>query len=89
MAIYTITNNNGMMPNQIEGTIDDGRFFYFRARHAWATLYIGASLDECHEGIEFGPDQTMVWCKYIVGAGWFELEEFEALFWQVIAELEA
>jgi len=88
MATYTITENYGMMPNQIEGTIDNGKFFYFRARHDWATLYIGDSLDECYEGVEFGPDQTMVWSKYIKGAGWYELDEYEELFWQVIAEIE-
>ena len=77
-----------MMPNQLEGTIDDGRFFYFRARHGWATLYIANSLDECYEGVEVGPNKTMVWGKEVERGGYFELDEYEKLFWQVIEELQ-
>lgn len=29
------------MPNQVEGELDDGRPFYFRARHGYWDLYIG------------------------------------------------
>ena len=89
MTVYTITRNSGMMPNQIEGHTDDGRHFYFRARHDWACLYIHESLDACYAGDELGPNKSIVWGKYIDGAGWFELDEFEALFWKVIEEIEA
>lgn len=88
MTKYTITSNYGMMPNQIEGTTDDGRVFYFRARHNWACLYIGYSFEVVYAGAEEGPDKSLVWGKWIEGAGWFELDEYEALFWQVIKELE-
>ena len=89
MAKYTITSNFGMCPNQIEGHTDDGRHFYFRARHDWASLYIHESLDACYAGDEVGPNKSMVWSKEIEGAGYFELDQFENLFWQVIAEIEA
>lgn len=76
------------MPNQIEGKTDDGRVFYFRARHQWACLYIGNSWEVVSTCAEEGPDKSIVWGKWIPRAGWFEPEEFEALFWQVIKELE-
>lgn len=33
-------------PAQIEGQLDDGRFFYFRARGRYAELGIGATAEE-------------------------------------------
>lgn len=88
MAKYTITSNFGQCPNQIEGHTDDGRHFYFRARHDWACLYIHESLDACYEGAEDGPNRSIVWGKYIAGAGYFELDEFESIFWKAIEEIE-
>jgi hypothetical protein len=88
MINFTITSNVGMMPNQIEGTTSDGRFFYFRARHGFATLYIGNTLDQCYEGVEVGPNKTMVWSNEVAGAGWLTPDEYESLFWRVIADLE-
>jgi hypothetical protein len=33
-------------PSQVEGKLVDGRWFYFRYRHGWASLGVGATLDE-------------------------------------------
>jgi hypothetical protein len=35
----------GACPEQYEGTLNDGSTFYFRYRHGWASLGIGADLD--------------------------------------------
>jgi len=85
MATYTITKNSGMMPNQIEGITADGKWFYFRGRHHFAKLYVANSEEEWQSDINHQP----IWQKEVTDAGWFEPDEFESLFWQVIAELEA
>lgn len=84
MAKYTITSNSGMVPNQIFGTTDEGKWFYFRGRHDFATLHIADSEEQWFKS----DDDFIVWEEEVDGAGWFELDEFEALFWQVIEELE-
>lgn len=81
MSKYTITHNYGMMPNQIHGMTDDGQHFYFRGRHGKWTLHFGDTEDEATFGPGFeGLDEK---------AGWYEKDEWEAAFWQVIADVEA
>jgi hypothetical protein len=33
-------------PTQYEGTVEDGRIFYFRYRGGWASLGLGSTIDE-------------------------------------------
>lgn len=81
MTKYTITHNYGMCPNQIHGMTDDGQHFYFRGRGGKWTLHFGATDNEA----TFGPGFEGLDKK----AGWFEKDEWEAAFWQVIADVEA
>jgi hypothetical protein len=77
---YTITHNYGMMPNQIEGTIQDGEGFYFRGRHGRWQLHFGTCEDDFYTGLAYEGEHEQ--------AGWFEKEEWEAFFWQVIRLVE-
>lgn len=66
---YHVTSIGGMCPTQAEGTLPDGRFFYFRARHGQWTLRVAedpeavywdalplASGDDATNGfMDFGP----------------------------------
>jgi hypothetical protein len=79
MTKYTITHNHGMLPNQISGHTDDGRHFYFRGRHGYWTLGFGATHDEA---VEAGHNAQ--YSGDALGAGWFELDEWERCFWDVI-----
>jgi hypothetical protein len=76
MTKYTITHNYGMCPNQIEGHTDDGRHFYFRGRHEAWSLGFGSTPDEAIESDDYEGD--------ILKGGYFEPEEWEAFFWDVI-----
>ena len=80
MTKFVIRSNYGMMPNQIEGETDDGRFFYFRGRWDWVSLHISKNKNELYD------NDTLVFDKETFRAGWLSLEEFESLFWQVIKE---
>lgn len=84
MATYTITSNEGKVPNQIFGTTDEGKWFYFRGRDEYVILRIADSKDEWMAS----EDDCIVWEEEIAGAGWFEPQEFEAIFWQVIKRAE-
>ncbi|HWB37868.1 MAG TPA: hypothetical protein VHA75_17770 [Rugosimonospora sp.] len=46
LAIATHRMTTGAAPVQIEGTLTDGREFYFRSRHRTITLGAGATQDE-------------------------------------------
>ena len=81
MSKYTITDNYGMCPNQIHGFTDEGQHFYFRGRGGKWTLHFGATEDEA----TFGPGFEGLDAK----AGWYEVDEWEAAFWQVISDVEA
>lgn len=81
MSKYTITGNYGMMPNQIHGTTDDGQYFYFRGRHGRWQLHFGATADEAIDGPGYEGEEK--------SAGWFEKDEWEAFFWQVIELVES
>lgn len=76
MTKYTITHNFGMCPNQISGHTDDGRHFYFRGRHGAWSLGFGSTHDEAVQSDDYEGD--------ILTAGYFEKEEWEAFFWDVI-----
>jgi len=43
MNTYTIDYIGGMAPTQAEGTLSDGRKFYFRARHGGWSLRVSTS----------------------------------------------
>jgi hypothetical protein len=79
MTTYTITQNYGMMPNQIEGHTSDGRHFYFRGRHGGWSLGFGATSDDAVDSDDFYGDLDQ--------AGWMELDEWEAFFWETINNL--
>lgn len=76
MATYTITHNYGQCPNQIHGHTDDGRHFYFRGRGGSWSLGFGSSDDDAVGKDDFQGD--------LLTAGWMELDEWEAFFWDVI-----
>ncbi len=76
MLTYTITHNFGQCPNQISGTTDDGRHFYFRGRGGGWSLGFGTTHDEAVESNDYYGD--------LLQAGWMELDEWEAFFWDVI-----
>jgi hypothetical protein len=78
---YTITHNQGMMPNQIEGTTEDGQGFYFRGRHGRWQLHFGTTEDDYSTGPAYEGEHEQ--------AGWFEKAEWEAFFWQVIELVQA
>jgi len=76
MTIYTITHNYGQCPNQIEGHTDDGRHFYFRGRGGGWSLGFGDNPDDAVGSDDYQGD--------LLRAGWLELDEWEAFFWDVI-----
>jgi len=76
MTTYTITHNYGQCPNQISGTTDDGREFYFRGRGGSWSLGFASTYDEAVGKYDYEGD--------LLQAGWFELDEWEAVFWDVI-----
>lgn len=80
MSKYIITHNYGMMPNQIEGHTDDGRHFYFRGRHGRWQLHFSATPEDVTIGPGYEGENE--------SAGWFEKEEWEAFFWQVVDLIE-
>lgn len=80
MSKYTITDNYGMMPNQIHGSTDDGQHFYFRGRNGKWQLHFGATPDDSIAGPGYEGEEER--------AGWFAKEEWEAFFWQVIRLVE-
>ena len=80
MSKYTITNNYGMMPNQIEGITEKGEQFYFRGRQGRWQLHFGPIEDDAFEGLAYEGEQEK--------AGWFEKEQWEAFFWEVIELVE-
>jgi hypothetical protein len=79
---YTIAHRYvGAMPNQIEGTLDDGRSFYFRARHGHWTLRVAAEAgDELYIGdpVVHGDAED---------AGWWSAAETLEVFKKAIAEV--
>lgn len=46
VRVDTVRRTCTACPTQYEGQMADGRFFYFRYRHALAELGIGATLDD-------------------------------------------
>lgn len=70
-----------MMPNQIHGLMEDGQHFYFRGRHGRWQLTFGATPEDSITGPGFEGVEDQ--------AGWFEKEEWESFFWQVINLVEA
>jgi hypothetical protein len=71
----------GAMPNQIEGTLDDGRLFYFRARHGHWTLRVAAEAGgELYIGtpVVEGDDED---------AGWWSAAETLEVFKKAIVEV--
>lgn len=80
MSKFTITNNYGMMPNQIQGITDDGKYFYFRGRTGKWTLHFGETEEEATFGPGFEGQEER--------AGWFEKDEWEKFFWTVISTIE-
>jgi hypothetical protein len=77
---YTITQNYGMLPNQIEGVTDDGQHFYFRGRSGKWQLHFGSTSDEAITGPGYEGEEEK--------AGWFEKEEWEAFFWVILHTVE-
>jgi len=77
---YKVTHNYGMMPNQIEGITEDGKDFYFRGRHGKWQLFFGPIEDDTFTGLAYEGEEGR--------AGWFEKEEWESFFWQVIELVE-
>jgi hypothetical protein len=77
---YKITHNYGMMPNQIQGIIEDGEEFYFRGRHGKWQLHFGPIEDDSFAGLAYEGEHEQ--------AGWFEKEEWESFFWEVIELVE-
>ena len=73
---YTITHNFGQVPNQIEGRTNDGRHFYFRGRHGAWSLGFGETPDEAVGSYDFEGEHSR--------CGWFETNEWETFFWDVI-----
>lgn len=76
MSKYTITQNFGQMPNQIEGVTDDGQCFYFRGRGGRWQLHFGATPDDAVTGAGYEGEEEQ--------AGWFKEDEWETFFWQVV-----
>ena len=68
---YSITKNFGMTPNQLWATGPNGELYYLRGRHDGWQLYKNNTDELLNEGT-------------LYGAGWMELEEWEAFFWDVI-----
>lgn len=81
MSKYTITLLAGTMcPNQLYGVTDDGQHFYFRGRGGRWQLHFGATPDESITGPGYeGANES---------AGWFEKDEWEAFFWQVVEQVQ-
>jgi len=78
---YIITHTYGNCPNQIEGHTDDGQHFYFRGRLGQWSLHFGKTPEETTFGEGYdGVDEK---------AGWYNTDEWESFFWQVIADIEA
>ena len=44
-AVATQRRTSLACPEQYDGTLTDGRAFYFRYRHGWASLDLGATVD--------------------------------------------
>ena len=80
MSKYTITHNQGMMPNQIEGMTENGEEFYFRGRHGSWQLFFGDTEVDDFTGLAYEGEHEQ--------AGWLEKEQWEAFFWQVIELVE-
>ena len=80
MSEYKITHNYGMMPNQIEGITQDGQEFYFRGRNGKWQLFFGDTEVDDFTGLAYEGEHEQ--------AGWFEKEQWEAFFWQVIELVE-
>jgi hypothetical protein len=76
MTQYFIDSNYGQMPNQIHGHTDDGRVFYFRGRHGSWGLSFAESPDILIGSYDYQGDA--------LHAGWYEPEEWEQCFWDVI-----
>lgn len=78
--VATVERTCGACPEQYEGTLTDGRPFYFRYRHGWAGLGIGHG-DERFRANDAG---------MAVGdglAGSFESEEErDGVFWRLLDE---
>jgi hypothetical protein len=79
---YTIHGRTvGAMPNQIEGLLDDGRLFYFRARHGHWTLRVAAEAgDELYIGSPLVQGDAE-------NAGWWSAAETLEVFKKAIAEV--
>ena len=54
LAIATSRVTCEVAPVQIEGTLTDGRYFYFRARHRSISLGVGATAEEAVAGDDIG-----------------------------------
>lgn len=56
--VATDTQTCYACPTQWEGRLHDGRHFYFRYRHGWASLAVGYDIDDVkgrsHVGMEYG-----------------------------------
>jgi hypothetical protein len=73
---YLITHNYGKCPNQIEGHTDEGTHFYFRGRHNGWSLGFGETVDDAIKNNDYYGN--------LYGAGWFETDEWEVVFWDII-----
>jgi hypothetical protein len=69
-----------MMPNQIEGITEDDQEFYFRGRHGKWQLFFGDTEQDDFTGLAYEGEHEQ--------AGWFEKEQWEAFFWEVIELVE-
>lgn len=73
MILHTTSNG---MPNQVEGQLDDGRPFYFRARHGGWSLAIGQP-GETVDDISLRPDEDCDAVGRMSTAGWWNPEAAE------------
>lgn len=82
-------------PVQIEGRLDDGRFFYFRSRHAATTLSLGATPDEAVAASVHAPPGRFARRTWPIGEGnrhpasFLEPHEAQQLLTDMLAEVRA
>lgn len=60
MSTYKIESIGGVCPTQAEGTLSDGKHFYFRARHGEWTLTVAEDRNDVYLGpvMAIGDDPT-------------------------------
>jgi hypothetical protein len=78
---YAIAHRDvGAMPNQIEGALDDGRLFYFRARHGHWTLRVNTTPAALYIGVPVVEGDAE-------DAGWWSAAETLVVFKKAMAEV--